>query len=132
MDFTNIDSVLSGVLNLLTIPKPRDPEISPFLVLLSKNRPGMSAQKIGAEIIRRRAEAGLPVGAFPDGQENPDEIMEIIRAQVWQEALSCEARTTVAIQPGVSILAQGTTASGVPVILQGYTTSIGKGSAIIQ
>lgn len=132
MDFNNIDSLISGILGLLTIPKPKDPEISPYLVLASKNRAGISAQKMAAEIIKRRAEAGLPVGDFPDGQQNPDEIMEIIRAEVYSQALSSESRITVAINPGISIVAQGTTATGEPVIVKGVTTSIGKGNAIIQ
>jgi len=132
IDFTNVNSILSGVLDLLTIPKPRDPEVSPYLVLASKSRSGMSAQKLAATIIRRRAEAGLPVGSFPDGQVNPDEVIEIIRAEEYLNAISVDARTTVAIRPGISILAQGTTANGIPVIIKGVTTSIGKGNAIIQ
>lgn len=132
IDFSNVDSILSGVLGLLTIPKPNNPDVSPLLVLASRKRSGLSAQKVAAEIIRRRAEAGLPVGPFPDGQENPDETMEMIRLEVLFDALSCDARTTVAIQPGISIIAQGTTATGVPVLLKGVTTSIGKGNGIIQ
>lgn len=132
IDFTKIDSILSGVLDLLTIPKPKDPPVSPYLVLASKNRGGMSAQKIAANIIRRRAEAGLPVGNFPDGQVNPDEIMIYIIVEEVLEAISVDARTTVAISPGISIIAQGTTATGVPVLINGITTSIGNGNAIIQ
>lgn len=131
-NYNNITEMLSKITSLLNIPKPPDPPIATPLVLLSESRPGMSAQKIGAEIIRRRADAGLPVGVLPSGKVNPAELMEIIRAQVYMNALSSEARTTVAIQPGTPVTAYGVDASGMPVVVNGITTGIGIGNAIIQ
>jgi len=131
-DFTNVDSILSSVLGLLTIPKPPDAPIPTPLILLSGSRPGLSWQKIGAEIIKRRAEAGLPVGNLPDGQTNPNELMEIIRLQCIIEALCSEGRISVAILPGISVTATGADADGVPVVVAGVTTTPGIGYAIIQ
>jgi hypothetical protein len=130
-DFTNVDSILSSVLNLVNIPKPPDPSLPIPLILLSSIRPGLSAQKMGAEVIKRRAEAGLPVGNLPDGQVNPNELLEIIRFQVLIDALASEARISVAIEPGITLTAQGT-AAGTPVVVAGVTTTPGIGSAIIQ
>lgn len=131
-DYTNVDSILSSVLGLINIPKPPDPPVPLPIVLLSSSRPGLSAQKMGAEVIKRRAEAGLPVGNLPDGQVNPNELMEIIRFQVLIDALASEARITVAVNPGIVLAAQGTDASGSPVIVGGTTTAPGTGTAIIQ
>lgn len=130
-DFTQVDSILKSVLGILTIPKPPDPPVATPLILLSSSRPGLSAQKMGAEVIKRRAEAGLPVGNLPDGQVNPNELMEIIRFQVLIDALASEARISVAILPGITIQAEGANAAG-PVLSVGITTSPGIGNAIIQ
>lgn len=132
MELTKVSDLMSNLLDLLKVPKPKDPQISSVIVLASKSRSGMSAQEMAAEVIRRRSEAGLPVGLLPDGEPNPDEQMEIIRFQVLLDALSSQARTTVAIQPGISFVATGQTGTGQPVIVKGSTTGIGVGSAIIQ
>ena len=131
-DFTNVDSILSMVLKLLTVPKPPDPPIPAPLILATKGRAGLSAHKIAAEIIKRRAEAGLPVGNLPDGSPNPDEMMEIIRMQCLIDALATDSRISVAIQPGVGIMASGADATGTPVTVGGVTTTIGIGNAVIQ
>ncbi len=131
-DFTSVDSILSNVLGLMNIPKPPDPPIPFPLILLSSGRPGLSAQKMGAEVIKRRAEAGLPVGNLPDGQTNPNEIMEIIRFQVLIDALASDARISVAINPGITLVATGADATGSPVTVGGTTTTPGLGNAIIQ
>ena len=132
INFTKIDSIINGVLDLLTIPKPPDPKIPAPLILLSKNRVGLSAQEMAAEVIRRRTEAGLPVGNFPDGQPNPAELLEFIRFEVLLEAITTKMRTAVAIEPGTTITAQGLTATGVPVTVTGVVSGIGKGSAVVQ
>lgn len=130
-DFTNVDSILSAVLGLMAIPKPPDPPLPIPLILLSSGRPGLSAQKMAAEVIKRRAEAGLPVGALPDGQTNPQEIMERIRFEVLIDNLATQGRISVAINPGIALVASGT-AAGVPVVVAGTTTTPGIGYAIIQ
>lgn len=132
MDLTNINNLLGEIVKVLKIPKPKDPQISPYLVLASKARGGMSAQEMSAEIIKRRTEAGLPVGTLPDGEVNPDEVMELIRCQVIIDAITAKARTTVAIQPGQTVFIQGQTATGTPLYGTGQTVSVGIGNAIIQ
>lgn len=127
MNFGSIDSVIDGILKLMEIPKPPDPPIAPPLILKSFNRPGLSAQEMASEIIRRQAEAGIPVGPLPDGSVNPNELMEIIRMQVLIDFLTTKARISVAIQPGTSVVG---TAGTVPVV--GSTASPGVGNAIIQ
>lgn len=132
IDFTKIENILSSILGLLTVPKPPAPSIPAPLILATKVRAGLSAQKIAAEVIKRRAEAGLPVGNLPDGSVNPDEMLEIIRAQVYIDALATEARISVVIQPGTGVAATGVDATGTPVQVAGITTTFGIGNAIIQ
>lgn len=131
-DYTNISSILAEIAALLAIPKPPDPPIATPLILGAIDRPGLSAQEIGSEIIRKRAEAGLPVGALPDGKPNPAELLEIIRAEVYIKYLTTMMRTSVAIEPGITIEGYGTDAMGSPVFVQGITTGIGTGTAIVQ
>lgn len=132
MDLTKINNLLGELVSVLKIPKPKDPIISPYIVLASKGRPGMSAKDMAAEIIKRRAEAGLPVGSLPDGEVNPDEVMEMIRCQVIIDAITSKARTTVAIQPGQTVFIQGQTATGTPLYGTGQTISVGSGNGVIQ
>ena len=132
MDLTNINNLLNELVSALKIPKPKDPQISPYIVLASKTRGGISAKDVASEIIKARADAGLPVGTLPDGQVNPDEVMEIIRCEAIFKAISENARTTVAIQPGQQVFIQGQTATGTPLFGMGQTVSVGSGNAIIQ
>lgn len=132
IDYTSIDSVVKGVLKLLDIPKTPDTPIAPPLILQSANRPGISISKIAAEVIRRQSEAGIPVGALPDGAINPTEQMYIILIDEIFKAIYSDLRVSVAIQPGISVTAAGADATGTPVTVQGVTTSIGIGNAILQ
>lgn len=132
INFNNIDSITQGLLTAMQIPKPPDLPIPSPLVLLSESRAGLSAQEMAAEVIRRQAEAGIPVGALPDGSISPSEQMEIIRMQVLIEHLTTKMRTTVAIVPGTALAIQGVTATGEPVIGTGTVVGIASGSAVIQ
>lgn len=132
MDLTKINNLLNELVSVLKIPKPRDPAISPYIVLASKNRSGISARDVAAEIIRRRGEVGLPVGVLPDGEINPDEAMEQIRCEVIFKAISENMRITVATQPGQQVFIQGQTATGVPVFGTGQTITVGSGNGIAQ
>lgn len=131
-NFNSIDSVVENVLKLLDIPKPPDTPIATPLILASVNRTGSSATKIAAEVIRRQSEAGIPVGALPDGSVNPTEQMYIILIEEIFKALYRDIKLSVAIQPGISVTAAGTDATGTPVAVQGVTTSIGIGNAVLQ
>lgn len=132
MNFNNIDEVIEEILNLIAIPKPPDPPIPAPIVMASSSRPGMSAQKMAAEVIKRKSETGLTVGPLPDGTQNPSELLEIIRMQVIMEEMISQGRITVVINPGIPIIASGIAANGVPVTVNGTTTGFGTGSGIFQ
>jgi len=94
-------------------------------------RSGLSAIKISREIIKRKSEAGLPVGVLPNGNANPDEIMERIRIEEWIKALQNDSIITVAIPPGITLTGAGTSLAG-PVSIFGSTITVTKAYGVIQ
>jgi hypothetical protein len=94
-------------------------------------RGGLSALKISREIIKRKSEAGLPIGVLPTGNANPDEIMEKIRIEEIIKALQNDAIISVAIPPGITLSAAGISPAG-PVSVFGSTITITKAFGVIQ
>lgn len=131
IDFGNSTEVLSSLINLFKVPPAPAPPIPSVLVLASVNRPGLSPTKISANIIKRQAEAGLPVGPLPSGDESTEEKMERIRIEEIVRALTEDAKITVATNIGQTVLASGGNAGG-PVVVVGTTTSPGSGFGVIQ
>ena len=75
----SIDSICNAISN--AIDKARAPlaHIPPiFLLCAAISRPGLSAMTTTAKIIRRCAEAGMPVGAAADGSPNMWEMEKYI------------------------------------------------------
>lgn len=133
IDFSNIDSVIGGfskILNLSSIGGP--PQIPTPLILVGvPQRSGLSPIKIATNIIARKSEAGLPVGALTTGNSNPDEIMERIRIEEIIKALQEDAIISVGIPPGITLSAAGISPAG-PVSVFGTTVTYSKGYGVIQ
>ena len=132
-DFGNIDSILSAfnkILKIQTVGTPTSVP-TPLILVGAPRRSGLSPTKIASEIIIRKSEAGLPVGALPSGGVAPDEIMERIRAEVYVKNILEEMLITVAIPPGTTVIAAGTSTAG-PVTVIGSTTTLTKGFGIAQ
>jgi len=101
IDYSNIDSIISGfdrILSLSSVGSP-PPIPTPMILVGVPKRGGLSAIKIATRIISRKSEAGLPVGPLPNGNTNPDEIMERIRIEEIIRALQEDAIISVAIPP---------------------------------
>ncbi len=130
-------STITGVVNLIlavfSIPEPPvAPLPPPLLVAGATLRPGLSAKGIAASIISRQAKAGRQVGnVFTDG-DNVEETMELIRIEEIINALHTQSVVNVAIAPGVSVTTIGAGNLGIPVVSQGYTTTIASGNGIIR
>lgn len=105
---------------------------SPLILLADTNKKGISARDVAKKIIIRQAEAGAPVGPLPDGNESVSEKMEYIRIQEIFQHLIENAKIKVVLPPGTPVTATGVGADGIPVTVQGATTGIATGSAIIQ
>lgn len=133
IDFSSIDAVIEGfdkVLSLSSIGGP-PPVPTPLILVGVPQRSGLSPTKIATRIIARKSEAGLPVGALPTGNSNPDEIMERIRVEEIIKALQEDAIISVAIPPGITVSAAGISPTG-PVSVFGSSITFTKGYGVIQ
>jgi len=131
IDFSKSADVIKSLLKLFKIPSLPAPTVTKVQSLSASLRPGLSATKIAAEIIRKQSDAGAPVGNLDDGSENISEKMEVIRVQEIINALISDARITVTLYPGQTIQATGGNAGG-PIVVIGQTLTLGKGTGIIQ
>jgi hypothetical protein len=133
VDFSNIDSIIGGFVKILSLSSIGGPPTipTPLIMVGVPQRGGLSALKISREIIKRKSEAGLPIGVLPTGNANPDEIMERIRVEEIIKALQNDAIISVAIPPGITLSAAGISPSG-PVSVFGSTITITKAYGVIQ
>ncbi|MFW6219255.1 MAG: hypothetical protein ACOC33_00175 [bacterium] len=132
MDFGNINSVIDGLKSLFKIQGTSTPNVpAPLLVVGGQNKQGLSPTKIASNIIKRKAEAGLPVGALPSGEVSSDEVLIRIIVEEVVKAIQQDAKITVAIPPGGTIISNGTSPSG-PVSTIGSTVTIQSGVGQMQ
>lgn len=133
IDFSSFKSILDGISKILKLQNAGGTTtIPPPLVLIGgSKRPGLSAIKIANSIIKRKSEAGLPIGALPSGAVSPDEIMERIRIEEIIKALQEDAKITITIPPGTTLTAAGSSPSG-PVTVYGSTVTSTTGFGVIQ
>ena len=75
IDFSSIDSIIGGFMKILNLSSVGGPPPIPTTLIFSgvPFRAGLSPIKIASNIIKRKSEAGLPVGSLPSGLINPDE-----------------------------------------------------------
>ena len=131
--FSSLSSILSIIGAAFNLYKTPATTLPPPLILTGGNlRSGMSARDLGARIISRRSEAGLPSGdIFPDGP-NTDEVMAKIITEEIISMILTEAVVQVAIQPGQLVTGSGVGNLGAPIAVQGSVTTIGTGKGIIS
>lgn len=128
-----LSSVVDNITNTLNSVKTPAFSMQPFLLkVVALNRPGLSAYKISADIIKTNENLGIPTGANPDGGDNliNQYTHNIVKTIV--EALKHDASIQVAIpMNSLLIQANGGNAGGpVTCIGTNLIDSIGKG--IIQ
>lgn len=134
VDYSNMESVIEGfqkILSLQTIGTPTPVPTTAILIGVPQ-KTGLSPSKIASRIISRKSEAGIPVGALPSGGVAPDELMERIRVEEIIRALQEDAVFSVAIPPGITLTAAGTSATGGPVTVFGSTITLTKGFGQVQ
>lgn len=132
INFKSSRSILDALKNLFKIPNLPSTNIieSNLLAFGGGNKPGLSADKIAARIISRKAEAGLPTGQLEGGAVAPDELMEKIRMEEIIKAITEDMRMDVCTRPGAQLEAKGANAGG-PIQVLGtiISTSCGHGQA---
>lgn len=133
VDYGSLPSMLDGFSKVLSIPTlgANLPVPTPTIVLGVPRRSGLSAIKIARNIIARKSEAGVPVGALPSGAANPEEIMWRIAVEEIIKAFQEDAIITVGIPPGTTLTGTGASAAG-PVSVFGSTITFSKGYGVIQ
>jgi len=127
---TSVLKMISGVFSAAQTPVTTLPP--PLILTGGLIRGGLSAKNIAAKIISRRAEAGLPSGDIDEGYPNTDELMMRIITEEIINSILTESVVQVAIQPGTQVTAGGVGNLGIPIVVQGATTSIGVGKGIIS
>ena len=126
----SIQDILKAFSALL-VPSTKLPTIPAPLILAGATfRSGLSPRKIASRIITRQSEAGAYIGPLTDGSDNVAEKMELIRVEEIVYALQNEAKIPVSIKVGQQV--DGTFVGVGSGIIQGVTTTIGEGNAVIQ
>ena len=133
INFKSSRSILNALKALFKIPNIQLGSVvnSQLLAYTGGVKPGLSASKVASRIIRRKVEAGLPVGLIAGGNLAPDEIMEKIRLDEIFKAITEEARIDVCTRAGTQLQASGGNAGG-PIQVVGtlISTSCGHGQMI--
>jgi len=133
INFNSIDAIIGGFTKVLSLSSVGSPTSvpTPLILVGVPLRSGLSPTKIASNIIARKSEAGLPVGALPSGSVNPDEIMERIRIEEIVKAIQQDMIISVAIPPGITLTAAGVSAAG-PVSVFGSTITLTKAYGVAQ
>jgi hypothetical protein len=128
-----LDSFLSALGQLLklhpTTPAPVVPATE--LVAFGANRPGLSVERSMANYLADKRRLGLPVGNYPDGSPNYDEMLARALFRELYRALHEDLRVTAAVPPGISLTAAGASAAG-PVTVTGFTMEPVNAFGIVQ
>ena len=133
MDYNSVDSIIGGFTKILALANMGGPPGIAAIIILSgiPRRPGLSAIKMANNVIAKKSEAGLPVGALPSGAVAPDELMERFRMQEIVRAIQEDLLITVVIPPGITLNAYGIGPTG-PVTVFGSTIYYAKGYGVAQ
>lgn len=129
MTIEKISSAINNLINKARAPIATVPAI--LLVCSSIKRPGLSPIITAANIIRRQAEAGAPIGSAADGSSNISEAMERIRVEEIFKAIKMDSRVQVGFPLGaIRIMGVGSNGGG-PVTINGFNVNIPHGDGII-
>lgn len=133
VDLSSIEGIIGGFTKIMSLSSIGGPPSvpTPLILVGVPTRAGLSPTKIASNIISRKSEAGLPIGALPSGAINPDEIMERIRVEEIIKAIQQDMIISVAVPPGITLTAAGVSAAG-PVSVFGSTIKLVKAYGIAQ
>ena len=122
---TQISTTIKDIINVLknafkNQQLPNTPN-APLIAIGSEFKPGLSAIDIASEIIRLKKLIGIPITPLPNGGDNLDLQMEVIRIQVIIEHLKKNASIVVATKPGdIQTVGYGTSVNNNFATIKGY------------
>lgn len=118
-----LDSFLKSLSSLIKLRPPGSPAVVPVYAVLAgaQNRPGLSVTRSLANILGELNRNGIPVGTYPDGTPNANDVqLQAIVTEVFR-ALHEDLLVTCAVPSGITL-----NGNGPPVILGGPVTIIGS------
>jgi hypothetical protein len=129
----SIATICKNISKLLEKARPAAATIPGILLVCSAvKRPGLSSMTTTANIIRRQAEAGAPIGPAADGSANISEAMERIRVEEIFKAIKMDARVQVGIPiGGIQFTGTGANAGGA-VTVTGFNINAPHGDGVVQ
>lgn len=98
MTIQDITDSIEKLISVVRKPLVQIPTV--LAVCGAVNKPGLSPMLIAASIISRRHEAGAFTGPAPDGSQNVDEAMEVIRVEEICKAIKNDLSLQGGIPPG--------------------------------
>jgi hypothetical protein len=132
LNLSSLSSIISIINTAFNLYKKPTPPLPPQLVLFGANlRPGLSARDIAARIISRRSEAGLPSGDSSNGPNRREQEITIIAEEIVY-AMQNEAKIQAVGTAGQGVTGMGIGFGGVPVPVQGSTTTPALVSGVIS
>lgn len=127
----DVNSIITNTKDILKTPPIKSAKVPRVLVAKARERTGLSAIEMKAEIYSKLADAGIPIGTFIDGTPDLMGVMIGTIIDVIVDHLQTKAKITIGIDPGIQVTSQGGNAGG-PVTSQGQTITYGIGGGIIQ
>jgi len=125
------EEIADFMLFLLNENRVQLPKLSIKKILLTKTRPGLSAEILAASITSRFPEAKIPNGPLIGGTPNSMEILIKIISEEIVDAIQNDMRVDVVTDPGATISASGGNAGG-PVLSVGATVAPHTGIGIAR
>lgn len=128
----DINSVINSIKKITSLKfKVAKPLPSP-IVLLGRNRSGMSAIRVTNRVLEQKQKLGLPVGTRDNGEANyDDQMIQVIVKEVIRE-IKENAVIQVSIDPSTAIVTAAGGNSGGPVTVAGTVVNIQTGVGVMQ
>lgn len=129
---STLDSLLNSIKTALKINQPKNIGNLPSeIVVLSRQRNGMSVIRATNKVLEMKRNLGLPTGNLEDGTLNSDDILWKTVIEAIIEEITEHAKITTAITAGQQVVASGANAGG-PIVVYGQTITNGIGGTIIE
>lgn len=111
-DLNKSEEVADFLLFMLREDRIPLPRLSVPQILLTKARPGLSAEILASAIISRFPEIGIPNGPLVNGSPNVMEILIKIVSEEIVDTLQNDMRIDTVVDTGITVQTQGANSGG--------------------